>query len=82
MLALKKPPRPVEAQRVTSLRVGRSTREEAWLDRGEQGMAHAMDSRRDFGGLTRDGTWAQAFAAIGGATFLLVEQTGRGTDHD
>jgi hypothetical protein len=35
-------------------------------------MAETLDGRRGFGDLTREGTWAQLFAAAVGATFLLV----------
>jgi hypothetical protein len=35
-------------------------------------MAHATNGRTGAGGLTRDGTWAQVFAAVVGVTFLLV----------
>jgi hypothetical protein len=35
-------------------------------------MARVAEERRGFGDLTRDGTWAQLFAAVVGAVFLLV----------
>ena len=42
------------------------------LDEGDEIMARAVEDRRGFGDLTREGTWAQVFAAVVGVTFLLV----------